>query len=531
MKKTLLMLVAFMATMTAFASAEEEGWQKSFTPVASADDLDGVHTAVASDGSVFASSTYNQTFTLGDVTVADPEGLTSSCVLKFDKDGNAKWAVTLLGKCYVHAMAADTDGTLYVAGQSQDIKVVATGTDGKHYEIDNPTSDPWGEGPEVAGYSAFILKITKDGLVDAVKVMSPITEPDIATAEFPMYIALDILSIQPYQLKIDGDKIYMSARYTGTLKEGNDQTIWMAAYVIVDGFMRVDNTSMGVLSLDKAGLTNIYSEAIIQSEDILTAEKQYYPEAVTFFVKENVVNVAFIGFGNLYVHGRNGGRSFNFQTTDDESGNKEHGLVFLNNSTMENKIYHAEMHNRDAVPYNLTGGEVLGGDKVFIGGTFYGNFPLTETVEPSPITKTVNTAFFASLEFTPYTFGVNWSWVNDAESQATCMVVTGEEIHAATTAAMYTLKTANGELKDTMEQGFEDASSYNDQYVSTIFTKDNSVTVFSPKLKPSGINSTKAAMKNANAKFYNVNGMELAAPQKGLNIIKTDDGVKKVSVK
>lgn len=110
------------------------------------------------------------------------------------------------------------------------------------------------------------------------------------------------------------------------------------------------------------------------------------------------------------------------------------------------------------------------------------------------------------------------------------MIVTGEEIHAATEAAMYTLKTETGEKKNTMDQGFEDADVYNDQYVGTIFTKDNSVTVFSPKLKPSGIETLKA-QKNGNAKYYNVNGMELPAPQKGLNIIKTDDGVKKVSVK
>ena len=53
MKKILLMLVALVATVTLSAKdgEEMEGWQKSFTPVANADDLAGIHTAVAGDGS------------------------------------------------------------------------------------------------------------------------------------------------------------------------------------------------------------------------------------------------------------------------------------------------------------------------------------------------------------------------------------------------------------------------------------------------------------------------------------------------
>ena len=115
MKKTLLMLVAFMATMTAFA--DEEGWQRSFTPVADKADLAGIHTAVAGDGSVYASSTYDQTFSFGGITITDPEGLLSSCIVKYDKDGNEKWTISLLGKCTINAMTTDADGMLYVAGR------------------------------------------------------------------------------------------------------------------------------------------------------------------------------------------------------------------------------------------------------------------------------------------------------------------------------------------------------------------------------------------------------------------------------
>ncbi len=62
MKKFLLMLVAFVATMSAFAQNDNDldikkGWAAAFKPVAEADDLNGVHVAQAGDGSVYVSST------------------------------------------------------------------------------------------------------------------------------------------------------------------------------------------------------------------------------------------------------------------------------------------------------------------------------------------------------------------------------------------------------------------------------------------------------------------------------------------
>lgn len=513
MKKTLLMLVAFMATMTAFASAEEEGWQKSFTPVASADDLDGVHTAVASDGSVFASSTYNQTFTLGDVTVADPEGLTSSCILKFDKDGNAKWVVTLLGKCYVRAMVADTDGRLYVAAQSQDEKVICTGTDGKHYEIVNPTSEIYG-----FSYSAFILRIDANGAIVATKTISTVANAELLTSGLYFPLSGDIY-VNPLDISIDGDNLYVSANFTGD----NYDLGWYGAILNVFDFMYSDNKSCGIFSLPKE-LGGLQSELVVQNSEAISYN-QHFPEAVGFVAKDGKVFAGFIGFGNLTAKTPAGAAPFAFEVATDESGNAEHPFVMLRTDhPTDAKIFHAAMHDKLNRPYNVVGA-TMNGTNFYMSGTFYGNFPLDNSKNAA---ESATSSFVACIDGER---NVSWSWVNPVESKATCMIVTGEEIHAATEAAMYTLKTETGEKKNTMDQGFEDADVYNDQYVGTIFKKDNSVTVFSPKLSPSGINSTKAAMKNGNAKYYNVNGMELAAPQKGLNIIKTDNGVKKVSVK
>lgn len=114
---------------------------------------------------------------------------------------------------------------------------------------------------------------------------------------------------------------------------------------------------------------------------------------------------------------------------------------------------------------------------------------------------------------------VNWATPNTVESEATCMIVTGEEIHAATATNKYTLKTSTGQLKDTDNQGFYDASVYNDTYVSVIFTDGAKVAVFSPSMSPSGIEAIKAAAAKGETTIYNLNGQRVATPQKGLYIV------------
>ena len=174
----------------------------------------------------------------------------------------------------------------------------------------------------------------------------------------------------------------------------------------------------------------------------------------------------------------------------------------------------------------------LAGDNVILGGTFYGQLPLDNSkyspIENSEDARSLDASFVASIKLSDCS--VNWAVANESKSEATCMVVTGEEIKASTDAATYTFKTATGELKadQTIDQSFNDADCYNDQYVSTVYTNENSVYVFSPHMNPSGIEAAKAAAKNGAAKYYNINGVELSAPQKGLNIVKTADGITKV---
>jgi hypothetical protein len=435
--------------------------------------------------------------------------------LKFDKDGNAKWAVTLLGSCKIYAMTADTDGTLYVAGRTEDFEIICTGTDGETKQIVNPTSDPWGEGPQIDAYSAFVAKISKDGAFQSVETVSP----SLATPDELMNFDLPLIT--PTKIVVDNDKVYVSCIFYGNVSSLE----WQGSYVSMDYWLGQDIKSFGVFSLSKSDLSGLASVTTVQRDPLVCTyvegmleELQNSPDALDFVIYDGVPHVAFIGWGDVKLTSATDNKVFSFTITPDlenpeEGAFKEHGMVLANISNLNySRKFSAAGHKRDAIPYNLVDATIADGNCI-LAGTFYGNFPLDNTV-----TKEFNTSFVASIKMADCS--VNWATPNIAESEASCMIVAGKEIKASTDAATYTIKTATGEVKTdmTMNKSFADADVYNDEYVSTVTTDGASVVVFSPKMSPSGIEAIKAAAAKGEMKIFNLNGQRVAQPTKGLFI-------------
>ena len=260
-----------------------------------ANELNGIKTAASADGSVYVSSTYNKAFTFGGKEVADPEGLTSACIVKYNEKGQEQWAVALEGSAVVYALDTDADGTLYAAGSFIDV-VKYTGTDGTTGELAGGADS----------HSAFVAKISKDGKVESVKTIAPVINAAILES-FMYFPEPNYVYVTPNNIQIDGEKVYVSATYTADVEELG----WKAAYLNVFDFMYMENKSAGIFSLDKANLANPTSVATVQNTENISYN-QYYPEALDFTADNGTVYVGFFGFGNLTMATPAGNKDFTF---------------------------------------------------------------------------------------------------------------------------------------------------------------------------------------------------------------------------
>ena len=489
MKKILLMMVAFVATFSAFAEDKDDdfwgGWEQSFKPVEVDDteDLDAPRTAVANDGSVFVSSTYTKAFAFAGKALADPEDMSCACIVKYNNKGEEQWAVSFVGNATVSDMAVDAEGNLYAAGIAAD-EVKYTGTDGKSATI---------KGYDTC-FPAFVAKISKDGKFLAMKTIVPETNAVIAAAEgpdpwgevegmVPLYQSWDPLYVSPNKIQIDGDKVYVSATYMGDVTELG----WKGSYLDMFGMSYSDNLSSGVFSLSANDLSGAANVATVQMTGVI-AENQYYPEAISFVAENGTVYVGFFGFGDLTLATSSASKDFSF-----DYGKHPFVLATIKNGSVSSaKTFEAAAHGKIAKPYKVE--MDMDGENIIIGGTFYGELPFDNSKTSGAVGKdddgdpTYSLASDIFITSVKKDGAVNWAAVGAKESKAIAMIVTGEEIHCATTVGNYTIKTATGAIElddddDTALLILSDASAWDDDYAAVVLMDKDEVFVISRDMK------------------------------------------------
>lgn len=373
MKKLLLSLATFAAAVSLSAQDAPFGaWTKSIEPVSSeqATDLQGLHTAVSADGSVYASMTYNKTLTFAGKNLPDTDGMLSSLVVKYAADGTEQWAASFVGAAVVTAMTTDTEGNLYVAGAHTDAVTL------------QPAA---GDAATIDGNAvSFIAKFTADGKVAALKTLH--AEADAELLESGMYFP-ENLYVTVNSLKCHGNTLFASVSFNANVPELG----WQASYLNVFDFMYMENRSKGIFATDCATLANTQSVLTVQNTEHISYD-QFYPEALAFDIDANgLLHYAFIGFGNLTAATPAAQKAFSFAITTDDSGNKEYALVTGTVANLEqSKVYEADMHSAYA-QYDIADMAVADG-KICLGGTFYGNFWFDRT-----ITKEFSTTFSAEI--------------------------------------------------------------------------------------------------------------------------------------
>lgn len=507
MKKILLMMVAFVATMSAFAQEEVEGgWMKSFTPVAESNTPTPV-VAQAGDGSVYVASQRSVAFTFASKEVPAPEIEGSGVILKYDKEGNEAWAVTLDGAVNVTAMTADKDGTLYVAGTFDDGAVLTDAT---------KTAN------NIAGAGAFLFKVSKDGKLEVYKTYS-----SVAPTECDEYWG--DLQIYPTKLLIEDNTLYVSANFKGEVADFS----WNGSYAnYYWGMAYIDNRSSGIFSLSKTDFSNATSVATLQAtERVFDAEEgiQCYADAFNFTVNDGVVMISFVGFGNLTLTTPSDSKDYSFEMQGE--GVNEHafvGVAIKDGSILKPQtdvIYHSAAHASYFANYNLVD-MYSDGETTYIGGTCWGQNWFDNTVN-----NEFNYAFIVSISNEQN--AVNWTVTNPAESQAVAMVVTGKEVHAVTDKGNVAVETATGKV---IENDDEDpviaasASAWEDDYAAIVAVNENQVFVLSKDLNSddTAVESIEASVDEDDVPVYNVLGQPIGPDYKGFAITKSG---KKVYVK
>lgn len=424
MKKFLLTLTAFVAVLSASAeSLFPGGWEASYEPVSAAEELKGIHTAVAEDGSVFVSGTYNKAFTFAGKNVADPEGLTSASIVKYNEKGEEQWIVTMEGNAIVSAIDVDADGTLYAAGYFMDA-VKYEGAEGISAELSGSAD----------AYAAFVAKISKDGKFETVKVIASTANEEIVNSFMYFPMAGDVY-VKPSNIQIDGDKVYVAANYAGDVAELS----WKGAYINVFDFMYMDNRNVGVFSLNKSDLSGAANVATVQNTEIVSYV-DYYAKAFDFVVDNGTVYVGFIGVGNMTLATSAEKKDFTFAKTDE--GSLEHAFVLAAiGETVATKVYNVAMSDKLYTPYNLFMGEE--GENLIIGGTFSGELPFDTQKTSGELASDV---FMASVKKADG--AVNWTYVSGKESVAT-YAVTATNAVIATDSVVTFLSRATGEILKT----------------------------------------------------------------------------------
>jgi len=271
--------------------------------------------------------------------------------------------------------------------------------------------------------------------------------------------------------------------------------------------MYSDNYSMGVFSLNKADLTGEASVANVQMTGI-TADTQYYPEALTFAAENGTVYVGFIGFQKLTLTTAAGAKNFTFAAADDGSA-MEHAFVLATiGATTTTKTYHVEAHGQLAVPYNLF--MDVAGENLIIGGTFHGQLPFDTQKSAGELKTDLFTASVKKADGT-----VNNTFVAGKEIEATSMSVTGDKANVTSTAAeLYQVDLTAGTATTVATQ-------------QAILCADAATTVYAEKTKVC-INSTVEAITGiqqvirptvqADGLIYNLAGQPVGDNYKGIVI-------------
>ncbi len=523
MRKLLLLAAVTLAAQSTQAQTwgTTPTWAKTAATVDVADQLGGTEVAVAADGSVISTGTYNVDFAFGQTTLANPDKMTSAYVAKYNADGTEAWAVGMYGSSIVRAVDTDAEGNVFVAGNIADV-VEFSSADGKTQEVK-------GMDAETAMVTGFLAKYDKNGNLLAVKTIIPEADADVLNSFMYFPMSGDV-NFYPRKIEVDGDKMYVAAQYQGDVKM--DNLAWEGAYLNVFDFMYMDVASVGILSVNASDLGNATNVANLQAKETISYVQQN-PESVCFTVDNGTVYAGFVVKGAQNLTTPKGVTELTTQLPNDESGNVEHAFVMAKITDAETtaKTYNVAMHDRN-YGTDIIGEMILDGGNLYVGGTFYGELGF-DTAKKSTGSSDV---FVASVN--PETFATNWATIDGYDEGD---VTSKEEriknmvLYKGTLFVNAADQSKSGELAKALCYNITtdgtltavDGADYaalaaNDAAVATLVVDGVNTTVSKFGTGTDAIEAIKDMLTNKDTKIYNILGLPVPNTQKltkGLYII------------
>lgn len=523
-----VMLFSFTSVVMSFATekgelrfdnAIQKGYSQTSTPL-----------VVTSDGNVVVTGIQINGSKLGSFVALSSKELPSTPLWKVDITG---------GRSVVNAIVADNNGGAYIGGDFND--KISIG----NFSLDGKSSSSY------AKTNAFVAHINKDGEVVSVKAFRVKANPDM-TSNFDTYTEGDKVYCNLNSLTFANGKLYAGMIFTDVLTSGEIS--------ITSGSWNLNSWGMGVGSDADFVVAELDQESLdATSFPVVFGGPGTYTDSS--YMGFNVETAKLTGEGNsLYFACSVGGYSskgvlkLNGEQKDEATFKYNGGLnaiyvvnLDLTTNTVVSKVYDGEYGWVSGASNLVQPGVAslsVDGDKLYVGGSFRQKLPFDKSV-----TAVGNTdLFFASLNKEnlslqkALTSGYDEKTADaDNEEKIAGFSFDGGKLdiygavskradaYTSTSTMSTPLHFTSGDFSASTSLTSVESTDYTTGAASSVdgkykyFAKldagqTNLFYEYNYTETPSGI---KALEQDAtkNACVYNMQGVKLRAPQKGLNII------------
>ena len=390
MKKFLLLIAVALFSTATYAQL----WTSSITAIGEDEKVEEPSpAAMDKDGNLYVTGMQTVELEFAGTKNTPSDGM-GAYIAKYDVNGNESFLITLNGNIFLSAITTDADNNFYVGGMCQGQAFITDieGFEGEFKFI--------GEEDEI---TSFIAKYDTNGNLLVVKSFKAEHSEFVKEMESMGMAMLDPATAGVVQIIAEGSKVYVLLGYDGDVVV--DDLTLTANYKLAWGIFYMNGTNGTILSFD-SNLTNVVNEATLTLAEGCADATEILD--FKFDVEGENIYLAAPAMGNLVLNTSAGSESFDFETTDDETGNVEVGAIVANVGKKAVKI-----SNQLAVVYGndtyLSGMDVKNGN-IYLVGLFEGSCAFA----PEKVAVGSNDFFVSSIDANDLT--IDWTYINAVEA-------------------------------------------------------------------------------------------------------------------